>query len=49
MEQQVIGDAVAALAVNQNNPVHVANHLAEPCDFVQAVLHVSSEALLLLG
>ena len=37
------------LAVNQSNPAHVANHLAEPRNFVQAVLHVSSEALLLLG
>ena len=49
MEQQVTENAVAALAVNQTNPTLVANHLAKPRDFVQAVLHVSGEALLLLG
>ena len=37
------------LAVNQSNLALVANHLAEPHDFVQAVLHVSGEAPLLLG
>ena len=49
MEQQVTGDAIAALAVNQSTPMHVVNHLAEPHDRVQSTLHVSGEALLLLG
>ena len=49
MEQQVTEDAIASLAVNQTNPTLVTNHLAKPHDFVQAVLHVSGEALLLLG
>jgi len=40
---------VVVLVVNQSDPAHVANHLAEPRDFVQAVLRVSGEALLLLG
>ena len=47
--QRVTENAVAALAVNQSNPAHMANHLVEPRDFVQDVLHVSGEALLLLG
>ena len=47
--QRVIENAVVVLAVNQSNPTHVANHLAEPHDLVQAILHVSGEALLLLG
>ena len=37
------------LAMNQSNPALMANHLAMPRDFVQAILHVSGEALLLLG
>ena len=49
VEQQVAGDVVAVLAVNQSHPALVANHLAEPHDFVHAVLHVSSEAPPLLG
>jgi len=49
MEQQVAGDVVAALAVNQSHPALMANHLAEPHDFVQSALHISGEALLLLG
>ena len=49
MEQQVIGDAVAMLAVNQNNPTHVANRLVVPHDFIQAILQVAGEVLLLLG
>ena len=35
--------------MNQSNPTLVDNHLTKPRDFMQAVLHVSSEALLLLG
>ena len=49
MEQQVTGDIVAALAVNQNDLTLVANHPAEPRDFIQAILHVSGEAPSLLG
>ena len=49
MEQQVAGDVVAALAMNQRNPALVANHPAEPRDFIQAILHVSGEAPSLLG
>ena len=49
MEQQVTGDAVAALAVNRSTPVHVVNHLAESHGRVQSALHISGEALLLLG
>ena len=49
MEQQVTEDAIASLAVNQTNPMLMANHLAKPHDFIHAVLHVSGEALLLLG
>ena len=48
-EQQVTGDAVAALAVNQNDPAHVTNRLDAPRDFIKSALHVSGEALLLLG
>ena len=49
MEQQVIEDAIAVLAVNWSTPAHVVDHLAEPHDRVQSVLHISGEALLLLG
>ena len=48
MEQQVTGDAIAALAVNQNDLALMANHPAESHDFVQAVLRVSGEAPSLL-
>ena len=48
MEQQVTGDAIVALAMNQSNPALMANHLVEPCDIIQAVLHVSGEAPWLL-
>ena len=49
MEQQVIGNAVAVLAVNQNTPAHMVNYLAMSSNFVQPALHVAGEALLLLG
>ena len=45
MEQQVTEDTVAALAMNQNDLTLVANHSAESHDFIQAILHVSGEAL----
>ena len=48
VEQQVTGDIVVALAVNQSHPALMANHLAEPHDFVLSALHVSGEALLFL-
>ena len=48
VEQQVNGDAVVVLAVNQNDLALVANHPAESHDFVQAVLRVSGEAPSLL-
>ena len=48
VEQQVIEDVVATLVVNQSHPALVANHLAEPHDFVLSALHVSGEALLFL-
>jgi len=45
VEQQVTRNAIAMLDENQSDPAFMANHFAEPRDFVQAVLHVSSEAL----
>ena len=48
-EQLVAGNAFVAVGVNRSNPAHVANHLAEPHDFVQPIHHISGEALLLLG
>ena len=49
MEQQVIENTFVAVNVNRSTPAHVVNHLVEPHDFVQSVLHVFGEALLLLG
>ena len=49
MEQQVVENIFAAVGVNRSTPTHVVNHLAEPHDSVQTVLHVSGEAPLLLG
>ena len=49
MQQQVIGNAFTAIGVNQSTPTHIANPLVEPHNFVQSALHISSEALLLLG
>ena len=49
MEQQVTEDVVVALAVNPSHLALVANHLAEPHNFVSSSLRVSGEALLLLG
>ena len=48
-EQQVTGDAIVVLAVNQNDLALVASHPTEPRNFIQFVLHVSGEAPLLLG
>ena len=42
-------DVVVVLAMNQSDPTYMASSLAVPHDFVQAVLRVTSEALLLLG
>ena len=47
--QRVTKNAVAALAVNRNNTAHVVDHLAEPDNLIQTILHVSGEALLFLG
>ena len=49
MEQQVIGNVVVVLAVNQSTPAHVVNYLAVSLDFVQSALRLSGETLLLLG
>ena len=49
VEQQVAGDVITVLAVNQSHPALVANHLAKPHDFNPSTLRVSGEALLLLG
>ena len=49
MEQQVTEDVVVALTVNQSDPTYVASSLAMPRDFIQAILRVAGEALLLLG
>ena len=49
MEQLVIGNSFAVVGVNRSHPVLVANHLAEPRDVFQSVLHISGEVLLLLG
>ena len=49
MEQQVIGNAVAMLAVNQNTPTHMVNYPVVSHDFIQPTLHVAGETLLLLG
>ena len=49
MEQLVTRKAFAAVGVNRSHPMLVANHLAEPHDIFQSVLHVSGEVLLLLG
>ena len=49
MEQQVTGNAIAVLVMNQNTPTHVVNYLVVSCDFVQPTLHVAGEALRLLG
>jgi len=35
--------------MNQNDPTHMGNRLDVPRDFVKSALHVSREALLLLG
>jgi len=48
-KQQIAGDTFIAVVVNRSTPTHVVNHLAEPHDRVQTVLHVSGEAPLLLG
>ena len=48
MEQQVAGDVVRVV-VNQSTPAHVVNYLAGPHDHAKSVLHVSGEALFLLG
>ena len=47
-EEQVAGNAVATVAVNQTSPAHVANYLAKPRDLDQPVKNVSGEVLLLL-
>ena len=49
MEQQVIGNVVVVLAVNQSDPVYVDNRLTVHHDLVQAILRIAGEALLLLG
>ena len=49
VEQQVVGDIVAALGMKQSHPVLMANHLTEPHDFIPSALRISGEALLLLG
>ena len=49
MEQQVVGNTFAAVGVNWSTPAHVVNHLAEPHDHVQTILHVYGEVPLLLG
>ena len=48
-EPRVTGNIVAALAGNRSDPAYMASHLAVLRDLVQAVLHVSSKDLLLLG
>ena len=49
MEQQVVGDVIVTLAMNQSDPAYMASILAMPRDFVQAILCVTGEVLLLLG
>ena len=49
MEQQIGENIFVAVGVNRSTPAHVVNHLAEPHDRVQSALHISGEALLLLG
>ena len=49
MEQQVTGNAIAVLVMNQNTPTHVVNYLVVSRNFVQPALHIAGEALLLLG
>ena len=49
MEPWVAGNVIAALVGNQSDPVYVASCLVMSCDLVQAVLHISGKALLLLG
>ena len=49
MEQLVVGNSFAVVDVNRSHPVLVANHLAEPRDVFQSVLHISGEVLFLLG
>ena len=49
VEQQVAGDVVATLVMSQSHPALMANPLVEPNDFIPSALHVSGEALLLLG
>ena len=48
MEQQVTGDAIALLAMNQNDIALMDNHPTESRDFIQAVLRIFGEAPLLL-
>ena len=34
MEQKVVGNAFTMVGVNQNNPAHMANPVAEPRNFL---------------